>query len=330
LTDYGEVTVAIPHWNRADLLKPLLKQIGEQTYPIHRTVVIDNGSTDGSVAMAASAGAHVIEMGSNVGFAAAVNRGIESTKTEWIAILNNDVSLSADWLERLMSAAAPAGAWFATGKLVKAGNPAVIDGTFDLVCSGGAAWRCGEGRPDGPLWSTRRTIQFAPLTAALFRRRVFETVGLLDERFGSYLEDVDLGLRCAKAGLAGVFVPEARASHQGSATRGAWHGATVRQISRNQMFLLFKHFDSAYRWPAVVSQLLWWLLAIRHGTGLAFAAGKWEALRMRSELFERDAAGWKRLEPVVRQTERDLRLFQEQSGFDWYWRWYFMLTGGGR
>ena len=329
MTDYGEVTVVIPHWNRADLLKPLLKQIGQQTYPIHRTVVIDNGSTDGSAAVAASAGAQVIELGLNAGFAAAVNRGIDATSTEWIAILNNDVSLSADWCERVLSSAAPAGASFATGKLVKASDPAVIDGTFDLVSAGAAAWRCGDGKPDGPLWSTPRSIQFAPLTAALFRRRVFESIGLLDERFGSYLEDVDLGLRCAKAGLSGVFVPQARAAHQGSATRGAWHSATVRQIARNQMFLLFKHFDSALRWQALVSQLLWWLLAIRHGTGCAFAAGKWEALRRRGE-FERDTAGWARLEPVVRESERDLRLFQERSGYDWYWRWYFMLTGGGR
>ncbi len=63
-------------------------------------------------------------------------------------------------------------------------------------------------------------IRMAPMTAALFHRTLFETVGLLDESFESYLEDVDFGLRCAVAGRSGIFVPQAVAYHRGSATGG--------------------------------------------------------------------------------------------------------------
>ena len=87
------------------------------------------------------------------------------------------------------------------------------------VAPGGA----GMGDWIRPLWNQPRTIQLAPFTAAVFRAGVFERVGFLDERFESYLEDVDFGLRCAEAGLGGLYVPEAVAYHQGSATLGRWH-----------------------------------------------------------------------------------------------------------
>ena len=264
MTEAATVTVVIPQFNRADLLDDLLKQLCSQTHPICRTIVVDNGSTDDSVAVARRHGADVIALTTNRGFAYAVNRGIEACATTWIAILNNDITIPADWLMRMLAGAGDAD--FAVGKLLTPGT-STIDGTFDLVCQGATAWRCGAGRPDDGTWSAQRQIQFAPLTAALFRREVFDKAGLLDERFESYLEDVDLGLRCSAAGLRGVYVPDAVGTHQGSATRGAWHKATVRQISRNQLFIVFKHFRGGPGWKILVAQLLWGFLALRHGAG---------------------------------------------------------------
>src|ERR1700685_1242604 len=98
-------------------------------------------------------------------------------------------------------------AWFATGKLLDAQARERIDGTFDGVCRGGCAWRCGHGRLDSPVWNQPRCIQLAPFTAAVFRADLFRRAGLLDEQFETYLEDVDFGLRCAELGLRRLYVP---------------------------------------------------------------------------------------------------------------------------
>src|ERR1700691_1783891 len=103
------VAAVIPHWNRRDLLAKLLENLRRrQTRRFDEVIVVDNGSTDGSAEMAEQAGARVLRLGSNLGFAAAVNRGIEAliqngaAHADWIAILNNDVTLEPEWLEAML------------------------------------------------------------------------------------------------------------------------------------------------------------------------------------------------------------------------------------
>jgi GT2 family glycosyltransferase len=321
------VAIVIPTWNRAELLARVLENLAEQTYPIDRVIVVDNGSTDDSTGVAARAGAEVIALGKNAGFAAAVNQGIQLGRTEWVGVLNNDVTMEPDWLARLMSELQAAGAWFATGKLLDGTARQRIDGSFDAISRGACAWRCGQGRRDSALWNQPRKIQFAPFTAAIFRAEIFQRVGLLDEKFESYLEDVDFGLRCAEAGLSGVYVPGAVAYHQGSATLGRWNRDTVRKIARNQLFLVAKHYPAnwilRYGWPVLVAQTLWGFLALRHGAFLAYLAGKGEGLRRFRELRRNHCADF----PIIlEQSENVIREIQRQTGFDLFWRLYFALT----
>src|SRR5579862_5353491 len=97
------VGAVIPQWNRIDLLRELIATLRLQTRPFEDWIVVDNGSTDGSAEFAQSAGARVIRLGRNRGFAAAVNHGIKAARADLVAILNNDVQLAPDWLERLLS-----------------------------------------------------------------------------------------------------------------------------------------------------------------------------------------------------------------------------------
>ncbi len=197
-------------------------------------------------------------MGRNAGFAAAVNRGIRGGAPEWIAVLNSDVELAPDYFAKLLAGALgqkaefrglPA-AWFATGKILDARRNGLLDGTFDLTCRGGTAWRVGSGRPDGRTVLRAATDLLAALDRGPVPRRTLPPRGLLEERFESYLEDVDFGLRCAARGLAGWYVPEAVAWHRGSASLGRWHPETVRRIARNQLLLVARHYPARCAWLA--------------------------------------------------------------------------------
>jgi GT2 family glycosyltransferase len=321
------VTMVIPNWNGSALLAKLLDDLKRQSHPVHRAIVVDNGSTDDSAAVAGRAGAEVIALGSNTGFGPAVNRGIRSADAEWIGILNNDVSLDPDWLGRLMDRLGSGEAWYATGKLLDARARDRIDGAFDALCRGGCAWRCGHGRPDAPLWNQSRQIRFPPFTAAVFRAELFDQVGLLDEQFESYLEDIDFGLRCAVAGITGLYVPEAVAYHQGSATLGRWHPDTVRRISRNQLLLVAKHYPakwiSRYGWPIFIAQTLWGVTALRHGCLVAYLTGKLEGLHRFQQVRGQSSDGFA---AILAQSEDEIREIQRLTGFDLYWRLYFALT----
>ena len=270
------ITAVIPVFNRADLLERLLLSIRAQTLAFREVLVVDNASSDGAPALARRFGCTVIEMGENAGFSRAVNRGWRAAASAWVAILNSDVELARDWAERLLASSEKAA--FATGKILDARNRTSIDGTYDLLSRGACAWRAGHGEKSAQQ-ETPSPIAIAPGTACLFRRNVLEHLRGFDESFGSYLEDIDLGLRCLRESFGGIYVPGAVAWHHGSATLGRWNPGVVRLISRNQLLLVSRHYDRAlFRaclWQILTGQLLWGVLAFRHGAGFAWAAGKW-------------------------------------------------------
>jgi GT2 family glycosyltransferase len=238
------------------------------------------------------------------------------------------VELDPEWLERLSSPMANPRVWFATGKLRSLGRPGTLDGTYDLVSLARTAWRGGAGKPDSPRWNRSAEIVSAPMTAALFRRALFDRVGLLDERFGSYLEDVDFGIRAGLAGFRGAYVPEAAAGHWGSATLGAWNPEAVRLISRNQVFLVWKYRPKSWLskegWSILVGQALWGFVALRNAGLAGFAAwvrGKIEGVRGRTNFAGEPVGG-----AVLAREQRKLRELQRETGADLYWRLYFALT----
>jgi GT2 family glycosyltransferase len=319
------VAAVIPHFNRRDLLDPLFESLHAQTRPFDEIILVDNGSSDDSAALAERQQATVLRLGTNLGFAAAVNRGIETTTADWVAILNNDVTLAPDWLEQLLQEVN--GAEFATGKILNAADPSFIDATFDEVSRGACAWRCGSAKLDAPVWNERRQIRIAPMTAAIFRRALFGEIGPLDENFGSYLEDVDFGIRCAVAGREGRYIPRAVAYHRGSATWGAWNKDTVKRISRNQILLTVKHFQGQPSWPLLAGQMLWGLVALRHFRGVSYLRGKISGWKVARALYrEKITIAEDRISRLATTGEHQIFALQQQTGFDWYWRIYFWLA----
>ncbi len=316
----------IPNWNGARRLGRLLQSLDEQIERAWEVLVVDNASADDSKQTAHAYDAKFISLDRNYGFARAVNTGIEQSGGESVAILNNDILLAPDFLARLGGALEEHS--FTAPKIVAAPDPARLDGTFDLTTRGFCSRRAGNGfDSDSALWNRPRVIASAPLTAALFRRSVFDSVGLLDEQFGSYLEDVDFGLRCALKGVRGYYEPAAVARHEGSATLGgAWNAASTRLIARNQV-LLAKKYGSPVSWPVLAGQGLWGLAALKHGAGRAWIQGKIEGYRL--DVAPGNETG--NLNQILRSQEQEIQGLLRESGTNQrYWAAYFALTGGRR
>ncbi len=167
------------------------------------------------------------------------------------------------------------------------------------------------------------------MTAALFHRSVFDRIGLLETRFESYYEDVDFGIRCALAGLSGIYEPAAVATHLGKATYGKRAARVYFLSARNQVLLLAKHYPPQtlrrFAWPILAGQTLALFAAARQGHPLAALRGKWQAFRQWSA-FRNQLPSAADIETVTASSEREILDIQRAIGFDIYWRLYFSLV----
>lgn len=333
---YMTVSFVIPHWNRADLLERVLRSVCAQSLPpgvSTEVLVVDNASQDDSRAVAERNGARVIALAANEGVSRALNKGIAASTGRWIALLNNDVELTPGWLPALLDSVSRKDVWFAAGKMLDAASPDRLDGAGDAVCRGGTAWRLGHGKADGPAFDRPRKTYFPSATAALFRREFFDRAGLLDESFYAYLEDVDLGMRAALAGLPGIYAPGAVALHRGSATAGAWSGRSTAWLARHQVLLLAKYYSLRlllrFGLPILAAQLLWAALAFSRGQAFAWLRGVAGGLRAAPAMRRAGAslrADSRRLASVLQASEAEIGGFQSRAGWDTYWKWYFRLA----
>jgi len=316
------VAAVIPNWNGLRFLQSLFRTLQAQSRAFDSVLVVDGGSTDGSAEWVVQAGATVLQLGENRGFAVAVNAGVNHVSqmgvAQFVAIVNNDLELESDWLERMLAGMgdAPLG----TGKVLSVADPERIDGAWDCVSRAGAALRCGSGRRDGTFWNQAEEVMCAPFTAVMLRPEVFRELGGLDEAFGSYLEDVEFGLRCGRAGLRWKYVPGAVCRHVGGGTLGQWSARMTELISRNQMLLVARHGEMS--WSVVMGQALWGVVAASRGQFGSWLRGKWAGIRVYGAHKGEAAPG-----EVWEQQEAEIRRVQRATGVDSYWRLYFWLTG---
>lgn len=241
----NRVTVVIPNWNGERFLGPCLSSLRRQSFREFDTVVVDNGSTDGSLALLARdfPEMRTISLGENRGFSAAVNTGIRGSRTELVVLLNNDTEQDPGWLSALVRAADshPESGSFAS-KLLDHGDRRTLDGAGDALRRSGLPYRIGHGETDRGQYDSPAYVFGACAAAALYRRAMLERVGLFDEDFFAYCEDGDLSFRAQLAGYRCLYVPEAVVHHVGSASTGGKRSAFATRLgSRNGLLLLVKN-----------------------------------------------------------------------------------------
>jgi GT2 family glycosyltransferase len=253
----ASVAVVIPNWNGAALLGPCLAAVHAQRYQDHEVVVVDNGSRDASLAVLGRFPAvRVLRLGRNRGFGAATNAGIRATSGRYVATLNNDALPGPDWLGALVTAAeADPRVGMCASRMVLASRPDTLDSCGIAVDRAGIAWDLLGGEPLGA--DCQLDEPFGPCAgAALYRRAMLAEIGLFDEGFFAYLEDVDLAWRARTGGWRCRYVAAAEVRHAHSATAG--EGSTRKRflLGRNKVWLLAKNYPATdlWRWlPLVVA-----------------------------------------------------------------------------
>jgi GT2 family glycosyltransferase len=245
----GDVSVIIPNWNGKRLLASVcLPSLARQSYTKFTVTVVDNGSEDGSVQFLRSEwpDVNVVDVGHNSGFAAAVNRGIASTTSEFVALVNSDVELDPRWLEELVSAARanPAAGSFAC-KILDFDDRTLISTVGDCVSDAGSFFWRGHRERDFGQHEEIRPVFSACAGAALYRRDVLADVGPFDEEFFAYAEDVDWGFRSQIMGFGSLYIPSAIAFHIGGATSAGVSGLRYSLLTRNSYWFVIKNFPAS-------------------------------------------------------------------------------------
>jgi len=290
----------VVNWNSWDELEQCLDSIFAQSAVFDRIVVIDNASRDSaSAALVSRMDAHGVTLKTlpeNTGFAMANNIAIDIVSDcTYIALVNPDAYLDADWHKKMLEAAErhPGAASFASA-LIKANDTGFWDGIGDTYHISGLVWRTAHGQPVSEL-GVQEIPAFSPCAAAAFYRLChFQEVGGFDENYFCYLEDVDLGFRLRLRGYASMLVPRAVAHHVGSATTGGQHSDfALYHGHRNLVWTFIKDMPGVLLWLLLPIHLLmnlatfiWFALK---GRGGVILRAKWDALLGLPEIWRKRA-----------------------------------------
>jgi GT2 family glycosyltransferase len=242
------VSVVIPNWNGAEHLPECLDSLRQQSFRDFEVVMVDNGSSDDSLALVEREYPWVrtIRNGANLGFSAAVNAGIRATEAEYVVLLNNDTRADAGWLEQLVrSLDGIPEASFAACRMLRYDPPHCIDSAgdrFSLWRGGGI--NIGAGDPADhhrePAW-----VFGACAGAAIYRRTMFEDIGLFDEDFFLVFEDIDIDLRAQVAGHRCLYIPDAVVYHKRGASTDGRSAVVATRSLRNMIWTAGKNLPPA-------------------------------------------------------------------------------------
>ena len=283
----AEVTVVIPNYNGIGYLKDCLDTLREQTYRDYEVLLIDNGSGDGSLAFAEEhyPWVKVLPLDRNYGFCGAVNAGIRAAQTPYVFLLNNDTKLHPDCIEELMIMMHSHPNCFSCSALmIKMSEPDRLDDAGDYYCALGWAYALGKDRPCAKYLKPRKVFA-ACGGASMYRRQVFERIGMFDEAHFAYLEDIDVGYRAQIYGYENWYCPDAIVWHVGSATSGSrYNEFKIRHSSRNNIYMIYKNMpllQIILNFPLLlIGFLIKWLFFIRKGFGKEYFHGVFTGIAM--------------------------------------------------
>jgi len=300
-----------------------LRSLAGQTGVDFETIVVDNGSTDGSAELAETEfGARVIRNAENRGYCAANNQGMAAARGEFIALLNNDAEAAPGWLAALVRACSKRDdIGMAASKILMWEDPRRIDKAGHLIFPDGQNRGRGTGALDRGQFDREEEVLWPDGCAAIYRKKMLDGIGGFDEDFFAYGDDAELGLRARIAGWRCLYTPEAVVRHHRGATLGKDSAWRLELIERNRVLLAVKLFPWSLLWLNPVfslARLTAGLLAAHRGTGdtaqfpgwrgkwtmaCALVRGDLAALRLVPRMLQKRAA----IRRIRRLTPAELR-----------------------
>ncbi len=240
------VSIIIVNWNGKQLLPECLDSLRAQAASDKEVILVDNGSQDGSADYVQDRYPEVtvVRLPQNRGFAGGNNAGMVHASGKYIAFLNNDTRTDPAWLANLLSTAeaCPPSVGMWACKILSYDQPDVIDNVGLLMYPDGLARGKGRLERDNGQYDAPAEAFFPSGCAGLYRRSMLEEIGLFDEDFFAYADDVDLGLRGRLAGWGCRYVPSARVYHKYSSSSSAYSPLKAFLVERNRIWVLLKYF----------------------------------------------------------------------------------------
>jgi GT2 family glycosyltransferase len=278
------ISIIIVNFNGLRFLEPCLSSICGQSYSYFEIVFVDNGSSDRSVDFVREhyPSAIIIETGKNLGFAGGTNAGIRRAAGEYLLTLNNDTVLDPRFLEDIIKPMHDDQHVGICGSkmLLPDGR---INSTAICFSRSGAAWDRGMGEQDTGQYDCEEEVFGACAGAALYRRSMLDEIGLFDEDFFLFMEDVDLAFRARLAGWKCWYVPTAKVIHVRGGTAGTGSDLAVYYGSRNLLWYIVKNypvkmllFSAPWIFGRSCAEIPYYLLI---GKGLAMIHAKADTIR---------------------------------------------------
>jgi hypothetical protein len=236
------ISVIVLNYNGKGFLNSCLSSLASQTYSDFEVIVVDNGSRDGSPEYVKEnyPWVRLAKNDENLGFAGGTNVGIRAAKGEFVITLNNDSRADSRFIEELIKPMADPEVGVCAAKMLFPDGR--INSAGICISRSGAAWDRGMFEPDRGQYEFVEEVFGACAGAALYRREMLDEIGLFDEDFFLYLEDVDLAFRARLAGWKCLYVPGARVIHHHGGTAGVGSDLAVYYGNRNIVWYPIKDF----------------------------------------------------------------------------------------
>jgi GT2 family glycosyltransferase len=262
------VSIVIVSWNGRQFLDVCLSAVAAQQGVTTETILVDNGSTDGTVDYVREKfpWVHLVALPTNRGFAGGNNAGVRDARGRLIAFLNNDTAAAPHWLRELIAGIdESSGFALATSRIVYMHDPSTIDSAGDGVLRWGGAFKRHHGAPAHLAADSREVFGVCGAACAM-PRAVFDELGGFDEDFFASHEDVDLSYRARLRGYRCRYVASAVVRHRGSATIGRTSAHAVFHGQRNLEWMYLKNTPGGLLARTFAGHLLYNLAAAAYFT----------------------------------------------------------------